>query len=74
MNACTPRAVPTKAQRSTKGSKLLLHVLLLSAGKWPSSYLCILRLGNVHQRLCSRMDNIEELQDGGTVIGDSGFA
>lgn len=38
------------------------------------SYLGILRLGDVHQRLRGRVDNVQELQDGGAVIRDGGFA
>lgn len=38
------------------------------------SHLCILGLCNVHQGLGSRMNHIQELQDGGPIIGDGGFA
>lgn len=34
------------------------------------AYLSILRPGNVHQGFCSRLDNVQELHDGGSVIGD----
>lgn len=65
--------VNTKSTEPPTRASLLLHVTLLSTARLPS-YLCILRFGNVHQRLCSRMDNIEELQNGGTIVRDSGFA
>jgi len=38
------------------------------------SHLGILRLGNVHQSLCSRMDHVQQLHDGGAVVADGGLA
>jgi len=65
--------VTTQSTQPLTGASLLLHFVFLSAAR-PPSYLCVLRFGNVHQRLRSRMDYIEELQDGGTIVGDRGFA